>query len=67
LVSMKKLLSQPLAREITLVLLIKFFLIFAIWWAFFSKPTADSLTPEQVSQALLSPGTIKNNLHNHKE
>jgi hypothetical protein len=58
---MKKFLNQPLAREITVILLIKFFLIFALWQAFFSNPPEKTLTPEQVSQVLLSPGTIKNN------
>ena len=60
---MKKLLNQSLAREITVILLIKFFLIFVLWWAFFSKPTDKTLTPEQVSHVLLSSGSINNNQH----
>jgi hypothetical protein len=44
------------ARDITIVLAIKFALLFALKFAFFNHPQAQhmSLPPEQVAQALLS-------------
>jgi hypothetical protein len=58
---MKRLWSHPLGREILVILVIKIALIFAIWWAFFSDPAGHSLSPEQVSHALLSAKTVSDN------
>ena len=44
-----------LAREITLVLVLKLLLLGLIWWAFFSEPAARHmrLDPDRVQQHLL--------------
>ena len=46
---------SPFAREISLILLIKFLLLVLIWWAFFSEPAAKHmrLDPARVEQQLL--------------
>jgi len=49
--------SSPLAREIALILILKFALLWMIWWAFFSDPQVRQMqldTP-RVQQRLLSP------------
>jgi len=48
---------SPFAREISLVLLVKFALLCLIWWAFFSEPlTRDmQLDPARVERQLLQP------------
>ncbi|MHB8533896.1 MAG: cytochrome oxidase putative small subunit CydP [Sulfuricaulis sp.] len=51
---MRKLRDKPLAREITLVLLVKLFLIFGLWYAFFSHPIDRELTDRRVSAVILS-------------
>jgi hypothetical protein len=51
---MKALSDYPLARKIAIVTAIKVIVLLAIWWLFFNG--ADrSLTPEQVSNAILHP------------
>ena len=49
--------SSPLAREIALILILKFVLLWMIWWAFFSDPPARHMQLElsQVEQRLLNP------------
>ena len=49
--------SSPLAREIASVLILKFVLLWLIWWAFFSDPVARhmQLDLSQVQQQLLTP------------
>ena len=49
--------SSPLAREITWVLILKFLLLWVIWWGFFSDPPARHMQLElsQVEQRLLDP------------
>jgi hypothetical protein len=51
-----RLTSMPLAVEITLILVIKFAIIFLLWKAFFSKPQAKKmLVPmQQMEQHFLS-------------
>jgi hypothetical protein len=51
-----RLTRMPLALEITLVLIIKFVIIFLLWKAFFSQPQAKKmLVPmPQIEQHLLS-------------
>jgi hypothetical protein len=46
---------SPFAREISLILLIKFVLLVLIWWAFFSEPPARHMRidPARVDQQLL--------------
>ncbi|WP_144111020.1 cytochrome oxidase putative small subunit CydP [Paraburkholderia sp. BCC1886] len=48
--------GPTLARDIAIVLAIKFVLLMALKYTFFNHPQADhmSLPPEQVAQALLS-------------
>ncbi len=41
----------PLAREISLILLIKIVLLYGLWWAFFSQPLDEHLTYEAVGNA----------------
>lgn len=43
--------NTPLAREITLVLLLKLVFIFGLWFAFFRHPAGH--TPADVSRAVL--------------
>ncbi|MEO8599687.1 MAG: cytochrome oxidase putative small subunit CydP [bacterium] len=52
----------PLALEITLALLLKIAIIFALWYAFFSNPqTKHMLLPtEQVEQHLLTSASDSN-------
>lgn len=51
--------NNPLSLEITIILIVKIALIFALWWFFFRTP--DAPTPEQVSTTLLkSMPTIDN-------
>ncbi len=40
--------------EITLVLIIKFVLLFALWVFFFVQPVTNNLTPDGVARALLN-------------
>jgi hypothetical protein len=49
--------SSPLAREIALILVLKFVLLWVIWWAFFSDPATRhmQLDLSQVQQQLLNP------------
>jgi hypothetical protein len=49
--------TSPFAREIAWVLILKFLLLWAIWWAFFSDPSARHMRLElfQVEQRLLIP------------
>jgi hypothetical protein len=46
-----------LVREIALILVLKFVLLWVIWWAFFSDPAARpmQLDLSQVQQQLLNP------------
>ncbi len=50
---MKVLRDNPLAREITIVLLVKLFLIFSLWYAFFSRPVDREITDRRVSAVIL--------------
>ena len=47
--------DQPLARKIAIVTVIKLFGLLAIWWLFFSGPSDENLTPDQVGNAILHP------------
>ena len=49
--------TGPFAREITFVLILKFVLLWVIWWAFFSDPAARPMQLElsQVEQRSLIP------------
>lgn len=46
-----------MAREIALILILKFVLLWVIWWAFFSDPAAHHMQLEisEVQQQLLNP------------
>ena len=44
--------GNSLAREITIVLVVKLVLLAAIWFAFFSKPPGASLGPAGGAQAV---------------
>ena len=57
--------STPLAREIALVLIFKFALLWMIWWAFFSDPAARQLQLDlsQVQQQLLKPAVPAEHAH----
>ena len=54
-----------LAREITLVLLLKLLLLGLIWWAFFSEPPARHmlLDPGRVQQKLLQSNSATDAPH----
>ena len=52
---MKVLSNHPLTRKIAIVTAIKLLGLLAIWWLFFSGPGDSSLTPDQVSNAILHP------------
>jgi len=56
---------SPLAREITLVLILKLALLGLIWWAFFSEPAARHmrLDPDRVQQQLLQSTSTPNAPH----
>ena len=56
-----RLTRMPLALEITIVLIIKFAIIFLLWKTFFSKPQAKKmLVPmQQMEQHLLSASAAK--------
>ena len=45
--------GNPLAREITVVLMVKLFLIFGLWYAFFSHSIERQLTDRGVSAVIL--------------
>jgi hypothetical protein len=47
---------SPLARDVTLVLVLKAAILGLLWWAFFSAPTARHMhvAPDQVVERLLS-------------
>jgi hypothetical protein len=53
-VAVRQLWCNRLAREITLILAVKFVLIFALWFAFFRHPLDHDLDAAAVSRALLS-------------
>jgi hypothetical protein len=50
----RQLWRNRLAREIMLILAVKFALIFALWFAFFRHPLDHDLDAAAVSRALLS-------------
>jgi hypothetical protein len=54
-----------LAREITWVLILKFLLLWMIWWAFFSDPPARPMQLElsQVEHRLLIPASPSEPAH----
>jgi hypothetical protein len=54
-----------LAREITLVLVLKLLLLGLIWWTFFSEPAARHmrLDPDRVQQQLLQPTSTTDDPH----
>jgi type II secretory pathway component PulM len=56
---------SPLAREITLALVLKLLLLGLIWWAFFSEPAARHmrLDPDRVQQQLLQSTSITDAPH----
>jgi hypothetical protein len=52
---MNNIFEHPLAKKIAFVTAIKLLGLFVIWWFFFSEPNTNSLTPEQVGNAILHP------------
>lgn len=52
---LKRFSANPLAKEITVVLLVKLCLIFALWYGFFRDPIDRGLTDVVVSAAILGP------------
>lgn len=55
---MKSLWKNPLAREITLVLLFKLVFIFALWFMFFRHPVDEGLVPGDLGQAVFGNVSI---------
>jgi hypothetical protein len=55
----------PLARELTLVLLIKAALLGLLWWTFFSAPVAHRMSahPDVVAARLLSAPPLPEHAH----
>ena len=45
--------GDGLARDLSVVLVVKVLILFALWYAFFHHPDAPSLTPQAVQQRLL--------------
>jgi hypothetical protein len=47
---------SPLARDVTIVLVVKAIVLFLLWFAFFRAPAAPgmAMAPERVQQHLLS-------------
>jgi hypothetical protein len=56
---------DSLAREITLVLVVKIALIFALWWFFFDLPDNQHIDATQVGSHLV--GTTPTVVHLSKE
>jgi hypothetical protein len=52
-----RLFSSRLAREITVVLVVKSIALYVIWLAFFSEPVSPRLTADRVSEAIVGGGT----------
>jgi hypothetical protein len=52
----RQLRGNPLAKEITVALLIKLLLILGLWYAFFSQPVDRELTDLSVSAVILGHG-----------
>jgi hypothetical protein len=54
---------SPLARDVTLVLLVKAAALGVLWWAFFSTPVAPGMNvpSERVAERLLSPPPVPAN------
>jgi len=52
----RKFRNNPLAKEITVALLIKLVVIFGLWYAFFSHPVDRNLTDRGVSAVILGHG-----------
>jgi type II secretory pathway component PulM len=48
----KKIWSDRLGREVSLVLLAKLVLLMLVWWAFFSDPIDQNLDHKAVAEAL---------------
>jgi len=48
---------SPLARDIVVILGVKFVVLTALWWAFFSHPVAPhmSVEPQRVGERLFPP------------
>jgi hypothetical protein len=59
---------SPFAREITLVLLLKFLLLWLMWQAFFSQPVAHHmrLDSAQVQRQVLNPPPTPENADAHR-
>ena len=55
--------KNSLSLEITIVLVVKIALIFALWWFFFRTP--DAPTPQQVGNAVLQPAPAIDNNKEH--
>lgn len=51
--TVRKFRDNPLAKEITVVLVVKILLIFGLWYAFFSQPLDRHLTDRNVSAVIL--------------
>jgi len=56
---MRFFIEHPLTRKLTIVTVIKLLGLLALWWLFFSGPGDSSLTPDQVSDAILHPAIDK--------
>lgn len=53
--------SGRLVRELSLVLLVKLALLFALWFAFFRQPDVSPPGTHEVSAALLGTGNLPSN------
>jgi hypothetical protein len=49
---------SPLAREITVILIVKAIVLYVIWLAFFSTPAARSLDAGGVARSLISAPAV---------
>ena len=51
----KKIWSDRLGRDVSLVLLVKLVLLVLVWWVFFSDPIDQNLDHQAVADALTTP------------
>lgn len=59
-----RLFSQPLVREIAVVMAVKLVLLTALWFAFFRNPDSDGpLGPEQVARVIAGESGVAHGRH----
>lgn len=49
---------KPLSKEVTLTLILKFALLYLLWWMCFSHPVSKQLARPQYAQRLLGDASV---------